>query len=382
MAHIQKRCNRRECRRRVTEGSRACTTCGSRTFSYVMRYVDPSGAERSESFARRADADTRLLDLETAKRRNTYVDPAAGRETLDAFYRRWRGAVSLAPSTLAKYEGIWRLYVEPRLGGYPLAAITRENVRATVAAVSSPWQASETLKLLRSLLNRALDADLIGRNPAARIPAPRTDRGAVRVLTPTDLARVVEVLPERWRAFALTGAYSSVRWSELCALKRDDLDLEARTLRVDEKVVEVRGSFEWGFPKTPRSRRVVDLPELLARPLAEHLLRYPPLRDQDDASLERLVFYGERGGPVRRHVFRKVWSAACQAAQVPYVRPEWLRHTGASIAYAATRDMKAVAARLGHTSTRMMDTVYVEVYPQVSRQVADAIDSLVESAWT
>jgi hypothetical protein len=28
--------------------------------------------------------------------------------------------------------------------------------------------------------------------------------------------------------------------------------------------------------------------------------------------------------------------------------------------------MKAVASRLGHTSTRMMDTVYVELYSEVS----------------
>jgi integrase len=62
------------------------------------------------------------------------------------------------------------------------------------------------------------------------------------------------------------------------------------------------------------------------------------------------------------------------------VRPEWLRHTGASIAYAATRDTKAVAQRLGHTSTRMMDTVYIEVYPSASRATADAIDELVRAS--
>jgi hypothetical protein len=42
--------------------------------------------------------------------------------------------------------------------------------------------------------------------------------------------------------------------------------------------------------------------------------------------------------------------------------------------------MKAVASRLGHTSTRMMDTAYVELYSEVSRQVADAIDILVRES--
>jgi integrase len=55
--------------------------------------------------------------------------------------------------------------------------------------------------------------------------------------------------------------------------------------------------------------------------------------------------------------FRPVWDRACRAAGLESIRPEWLRHTGASLAYAASKDMKAVASRLGHTSTRMMDTV-------------------------
>jgi hypothetical protein len=42
--------------------------------------------------------------------------------------------------------------------------------------------------------------------------------------------------------------------------------------------------------------------------------------------------------------------------------------------------MKAVDSRLGHTSTRMMDTVYVEVYSDVSKQLADAIDVLVRES--
>jgi hypothetical protein len=58
----------------------------------------------------------------------------------------------------------------------------------------------EALKLLRMLLNRAVGAEAIGRNPAPRIPAPEAKRSRVRVLTPQELANIVEQLPERWRA--------------------------------------------------------------------------------------------------------------------------------------------------------------------------------------
>ncbi len=270
----------------------------------------------------------------------------------------------------------------PSLGGYPVANITRKDVRDLVTGASkrSPWQAREALKLVRMLLNLALDDDLIGRNPAAGVPSPATERSPVRVLRPWELEAVVANLPERWRAFVVLGAYASLRWSELVAVKRDDIDVEERTLRVDEKVVEVRGRFEWGRPKTRDSARTVHLPKVAVRPLAGHLLRFPPLRGTEDPRWEGLVFYGKHKGPIRRHVFRPVWDRACRAARLEGVRPEWLRHTGASLAYAASKDMKAVASRLGHTSTRMMDTVYVELYSEVSRQVADAIDALVRES--
>lgn len=174
------------------------------------------------------------------------------------------------------------------------------------------------------------------------------------------------------------GGYSSLRWSELVALKRDDVDAEAQTVRVDERLVEIGGggSWSWGKPKTARSARTVDLPAVAMRPLLEHLLRFPPLRGTEDPDLEGLVFYTEDETPVRRHVFRRVWHRACEAAGVPPIRLEWLRHTGASLAYAASRDLKAVAALLGHTSTRMVDTRYVELYEEAGRDLAEAIDAL------
>jgi integrase len=100
--------------------------------------------------------------------------------------------------------------------------------------------------------------------------------------------------------------------------------------------------------------------------LAAHRLHYPS---------EGLVFYGETDEPVRRKTFRPVWIRALKAASIgEHVWVGWLRHSGASLAYDATKDILVTAQRLGHTSTRMVDAVYVELYAEVSRQVADAID--------
>ncbi len=180
------------------------------------------------------------------------------------------------------------------------------------------------MKLTRHLLNVAMDEERIARNVAARIPMPETTHRRITVLPPEQLALAVEYLPERFRAIALLGGYSSLRWSELVALRRDDLDLEARKVRVDERLTEVGGGGPWarGEPNTTGSARTIDLPAMVIKSLAEHMLRFPPLMSKQEPLLNGLVFYTAAGTPVRRHMFRKQWHRACERANVPAIRVE------------------------------------------------------------
>jgi integrase len=384
--YIQRRCTTKGCRRAIPPGARTCRGCGSRRFAYVARYVDPSGRERSESFARAIDAEAFALTQEAGKAAGAWIDPAKGHLRLRAFHATWRSKAEgrLAATTLDKLDRAWRLYVAPALGGMRLAEITRADVVDMIRAAerrSSAWQAAEALKLLRMLLNTAVDAEIIVRNVAARIPLPQAPANPVIVHTPEQLHAALEELggiEERYVVPVMLDAYSGLRWSELAALKDDDLDPKARRVRVDERLTEVGGSggdWEWGPAKTVASADIVDLPRIVMKPLSAHLLRHPPLRGADDPRLEGLLFH-EGGGPLRRKSVGRAWRSACKAANVPAIRLEWLRHTGASLAYAATGDLKAVARRLRHRDTRMVDRIYVRAYAEAGRETADAIDEL------
>jgi hypothetical protein len=121
MAHIVKRCSR--CRRRVPPRERTCA-CGGRRIVWLARYVDPDGQEKAQTFERQQDAEDFLEDVEGAKNTGDYVDPKAGRETLASVYVRFCKDVELAPTTTSKWEAVWRLHVEPRIGPVPVSKIT------------------------------------------------------------------------------------------------------------------------------------------------------------------------------------------------------------------------------------------------------------------
>ena len=132
------------------------------------------------------------------------------------------------------------------------------------------------------------------------------------------------------------------------------------------------GEFHVGRPKTEASFRTIDLPTAIVKPLAEYLLAHP-------SGSDGLVFH-RNGRPIARKYFGRIWERGLRHAGIDkHVRVGWLRHSGASLAYAATHDLKATAERLGHTSTRMVDTVYVKLYADVSRNLADAIGELYAS---
>ena len=213
----------------------------------------------------------------------------------------------------------------------------------------------------------------MSRNVAARVKPRRVQRQEIEILEPLELDRVLDAVGEQWRAFVLLDALGALRWSELVGVRRQDIDLEGRTVTVDQKITEVAGEFHIGHPKTDAAARTVDLPSAIVKPLAEYLIAHP-------SGPDGLVFH-RNGRPIARKYFGRVWTRALLDAGIgKHVRVGWLRHSGASLAYAATHDLKATAERLGHTSTRMVDTVYLKLYQDADRRVADAIDDLLRAS--
>jgi hypothetical protein len=93
-------------------------------------YRDPSGRERSRSFARKVDAERFLVSIEDAKLRGAYVDPAAGRVPFAAWAERWfNTTATLRPSTRKDYEVLLNNRALPGFGGTTLVAIDALAVR-------------------------------------------------------------------------------------------------------------------------------------------------------------------------------------------------------------------------------------------------------------
>jgi integrase len=158
-----------------------------------------------------------------------------------------------------------------------------------------------------------------------------------------------------------------LRRSELLALRWDDLDLEASTIRVDEGLVAVRTGIEWSNGKTARSRRNIPLdPDSMAafalrrRAHAEERLDAGP-----DWAGENLIFTSQTWTPILPRSFDRSLELVIREAGIPRLTSHGLRHTAATHMVANASDLgelQAMSEILGH-SVDILLHIYAHALP-------------------
>jgi integrase len=179
----------------------------------------------------------------------------------------------------------------------------------------------------------------------------------------------------RYRALVLLATFASLRWGEVIALRRCNLDLERRTVRVRAAYVErSTGEMLLGPPKSRAGRRVVGIPGVIVPELREHLATY--VKDEPGA----LVFAGQKGMPLRRSNFNKIsgWPHAVESIGAAGLHGHDLRHTGNQFAANSGAGLKDLMTRMGHNSERAA-LIYQHEARGADQRITDAIDSHVQA---
>ena len=266
--------------------------------------------------------------------------------------------------------------VPAKFGSTPLIKISNAAVRAWVAEMLaeglSPATTRKAVFALRQCLDAALADGRLMVNPADRVPLPSERMRTPRFLSQTEVERLVDQMPEQYKALVLVGAYAGLRWGEAAGLTRASVDALRSRITVTTTAVEVRGKITLGHdPKTARSKRSVPLARSVMRRLAQHLAEHV------GPESEALVFTGPCGGPLFRGTFsRDVWRPAIQQAAVPGITFHGLRHSFVAILVAAGCNAREVSEWAGHNSVAFTLTRYGGLFEDGSEAAVDRLDVL------
>src|SRR5215217_6458824 len=109
-------------------------------------------------------------------------------------------------------------------------------------------------------------------NPCARVQPPRVPKREMAFLSWQEVAAVANAHNDRLRTLVYLAVDSGMRWSELVGLRRGDLDVATRKVRVTTQLVRLE-SGQWlrKEPKTPASIRSITISQFTANLLSSHL---------------------------------------------------------------------------------------------------------------
>ncbi|MCV2489456.1 site-specific integrase [Geodermatophilus sp. YIM 151500] len=350
--------------------SRVTRRNGRGTKVYDVRFRDPDGRQRKKTFAKKGDADRFAATVEADKLRGQYVDHS-DRTTVAEYARAWAAARPHRPTTARRVSSLIETHIAgTRLGDRRLSAVRPSEVQTWAsdrAHVLAPSTLRNLVSLLRSIYASAVLDRLAASSPVVRVALPRHERARVVPLTVAQVQALADAMPARNRAMVLTQAGLGLRIGELLSLRLEDVDFLRRTVRVEWQIAP--GSKMRSEPKTPRSRRTLPLPQVVADALAAHIHQFPP---GADGSL-----FTTTTGAVYRHDYygSMILASAVERAGLPAgTTSHDLRHHFASVLLAAGESVVAVAERLGHENAALVLSTYGHLMPDSEERTRRAID--------
>jgi integrase len=288
---------------------------------------------------------------------------------------------SIRASTHASYEGQVRRYIVPAIGRVKLGKLTPAHVQHLYREMQDRGLSARTVQYTHAVLRRALKQakrwGMVDRNVAEDADPPRLESDEIQPLDRKQTRRLLQVAEgDRLHALYVVAVTAGLRPSEMFALRWSDVDLEAGTLRVNRAL----SGGEFVAPKTPRSRRKIELSNTARAALRSHRKRQ--LEEQiKKAGLWKdhgLVFPSTVGTPLsHRNVVRSFKARLKRAGLPAETRLYDLRHTCATLLLNSNVHPKYVQELLGHASIAQTLDTYSHVLEGMDGGIGDAMDAAV-----
>ncbi|MFI0785719.1 tyrosine-type recombinase/integrase [Streptomyces lydicus] len=352
-----------------------------RSGRWTASYLGPDGQEfrAPETFETKKDAEVWLSQVEADLTRGNWQDPDAGAVNFKEYALQWVDERGLAATTDELYRRLLRLHILPTFEGLDLDEITAPRVRTwrteRLSTTAAATTVAKSYRLLKAILETAVDDELIRRNPCRIKGAGKESSAERQIATVDQVDALANALGPRWRLMVFLGAYGPMRPEEQAELRRKDVDLDAMTIRVRMAAPELTtGRRAPGDTKSDAGKRLVVLPAFLRTDLRRHLDWYAE-KDPDG-----LLFVGEKGKPFRRSTFGRKWRKARAIVGMPEgFRFYDLRHTGHTLATRSGATLKDTMVRAGQSSEKAA-LIYQHSDLERQQEVASGLDGLVRAA--
>ena len=182
--------------------------------------------------------------------------------------------------------------------------------------------------------------------------------------TKEEFEQFIDVVMNKQQSYMafMTLFWTGMRMGELLALVVSDVDFQKRTISITKSYQRMGGRDVITEPKTPKSKRVITIPQFLAIDLQDYLNSMYGVQDED-----RLF-------PITKYYLEHEMERGIKGSGVKRIRIHDLRHSHASMLVEMGFSPLEIAERLGHEKIETTLNTYSHLYPNKQEQLADKLD--------
>lgn len=270
--------------------------------------------------------------------------------TLGEYAEEWL-QIHKASVKVSTYNG-YATIMEHTIGNYahlPLQDINTDMVARIYADLvgKSASYIHKSKILLEGILDSAVDAEIIKKNPARAksVTPPKGTSGTHRAITDEERQLILSV-KHRMQIPALIMLYCGLRRSEMLALTAEDIGDNAIT--VDKAIYYVGNKPILSGTKTEAGKRTVPIPSVLKLFLAD---------------LKGIIAKGGNGSYMTEQAFTRAWESYMNtltkaAGHTVNIRCHDLRHSYATMLCNAGVDIHQAIIWMGHANEKMILRIY------------------------
>lgn len=332
------------------------------------RYTDWQGKRRKSTkrgFATKREAEEWL--------RNFFITQKADFDMkFEDFWKMYCADMEtrLREHTMRTKKYIVELKILPYFGNKRVNDITAADIRQwqneLIKMGYSPTYLKTINNQLSAIFNYAVRYYDLKSNPCAKAGSMGKSKAEeMDFWTGEEFRKFIDsVMNKRLSYMAFMTLYwTGMRLGELLALNPNDVDLEKRTISITKSYQRFGKKDVITPPKTPKSKRVITIPEFLAADIKDYMDSLYDLQEDD-----RLF-------PITKYYLEHEMQRGIKESGVKRIRVHDLRHSHASMLIELGFSPLEIANRLGHEKVETTLNTYAHLYPNKQTKLAERLDS-------
>lgn len=284
----------------------------------------------------------------------------------------------LKPSTVARYYNLYQNHIEQYFLDYFVNDISNRKLQDYIDYLLkrniTPIVVKEAILLIKLSLRREAKFGEITM-PLLDLDIPKMEKKKIiKTLTRTEEKLLINYIIKNDKhkySGIILSLLTGMRIGEICALKRQDIDLKKRKITVNKTLQRIcmknkKSTIHIGKTKTSSGAREIPISNFLY----EFLLSIKP-QNRDT------YFLTNSSIPKEPRNYRKIYKTLLSRLKINSITFHALRHTFATRLVENKIDIKTISELLGHSSTNVTISIYIHSEYNTKKKAVKSLDKLI-----